>query len=650
VGIANTIEGAKQPSAVTATLVLPPSLTLVGKAPAPITIAPGSEGTVHFRVRAGSTLGAAAVVVRAQSGAHQTQRRIELSLRPAIAARQDLRVGRADHRVVLEKLRPMFNERATRQLTASVSPLVAIDGLTAYLNDYPHLCTEQLISGAMPALVFGSHPELGKVSVDAHPGPRLDLIDVLRSRQNSDGGLGLWIATPDADSFATGYAALYLVESRERGNAVPDDMLQSLNGYLETLAADPSKHDLASLRERALAVYLLVRQGRTASNLLSAVHEQLKRDQPKVWQNDTAGLLLAASYQLLQQDKPARELAIKALARANGPAPKSLANYEFYYDAGIDQAWTLYLLNRHVPALAKQVTPAGLERLLDPLRNNSYNTLSSAMTVLALDAYASAHGGVALPTLQAAGKDGKARQIGAPVGLLTRGNFIGADNRLWVTPADATPVWYVLDQSGFDRVMPAATQNHGLEVLRDYLDADGKPVTSLNLGQEVTVRLRVRALDANERSDIAIVDLLPGGFEPVLQLPPAPAVVAAADASDSADSGDESEAGDDSEGDEEGEGEGDESSGDEAGSAAPPVPQLALPGSTFTPFHIEQREDRVVLYGDVGTGVTEFRYRVRANNAGVFVVPPIYAESMYVRSVYAQGGPAGTLQVIAPKP
>ena len=42
--------------------------------------------------------------------------------------------------------------------------------------------------------------------------------------------------------------------------------------------------------------------------------------------------------------------------------------------------------------------------------------------------------------------------------------------------------------------------------------------------------------------------------------------------------------------------------------------------------------------------------KLRANNAGLFVVPPIYAESMYQRSVYAQGGPAGSLRVNAPSP
>ena len=43
------------------------------------------------------------------------------------------------------------------------------------------------------------------------------------------------------------------------------------------------------------------------------------------------------------------------------------------------------------------------------------------------------------------------------------------------------------------------------------------------------------------------------------------------------------------------------------------------------------------------------RYRVRANNIGTFVVAPVYGEAMYRPSVYAQGGPAGTLKVVAPE-
>jgi uncharacterized protein YfaS (alpha-2-macroglobulin family) len=601
-----------------------------------VRIAPGDEATVRFRVRVGAALGAQPILVRAASGAWTAQRRIELSLRPATAAREDLRAGRADQRIVLGKLRTMYEPQATRRLAASPSPLVAIDGLAAYLADYPHYCTEQLVSQAMPALVYATRPELGHPVVGKVDAAKL--IDVLRARQNSEGGLGLWSATPDADPFVTGYAALYLVEARERGVAVPADLLDALDGYLEVAAADRAGHDLWALRQRALAIYLLVRQGRNAGNLLGALQEQLERDQPKAWRDDATGLLVAASYARLQQDKPARQLAARALARANR-APAPAFDYAHFYDPGIDQAWTLYLLNKHFPALARQLAPAALDRLFAPLRDGSYNTLSSGLTVLALDAQAGVAGNPPPPTLQAAPADGPARQIGRVTGIVASGAFRGSDARLWVTPATAAPAWYALTQNGYDRGALPAVQSQGLEVIREYLDDAGKPVSALALGQEVTVRVRVRASRA--LGDVAITDLLPGGFEAVLQQAPPTAPVVDDAGDDAADAG---EAGD---GEGDGEGEGDEG-GVEGAAPAPAMPSLALPGSSFLASHVEVREDRVVLYGWASPGVTEFRYRIRANNAGRFVVPPILGESLYARRVYARGPAGGALLVGAP--
>ncbi len=650
IGIANTIEGAKSPVDVTATLVLPASLTLVGTTPAAVRIAPGDETTVRFRLRAGAALGAVPIGIRATSGNWNAQRRIELSLRPAVVAREELRAGRADSRIVLEKLRNMYEPMATRRIAASVSPLIAIDGLSAYLRDYPHLCTEQLLSQAMPALVYGSRPELGHV-VEGKVDPS-QLVDLMRSRQNSEGGLGLWSATPDADPFVTGYAALYLLEARDRGVAVPSDLVESLDGYLETLAADRSRHDLAFLRQRAFAVYLLVRQGRNVGNLLGAVQEQLDRDVPKTWRDDATGMLLAASYARLQQDAPARALAIRGLARVNAARGVEF-DYADYYDPAIEQALTLYLLEKHFPSLSRQVKPIALERLFEPLRENRYNTLSSALTVLALDAQAGALARVPLPTLQAAPTTGAARQIGVPTGVASLGSFRGSDARVWVTPADATPVWYVLTQSGFDRTIQPAAQAQGLEVLRDVLDDAGKPITTLKLGQEVTVRLRVRALGAKAWGDVAITDLLPGGFEAVLQPPPPPPASTASGDGNADEAGADGEEGDadtgdaGNEGDGTGDGEGDGEATPSAGSRTPP---LALPGSTFAARHIEVREDRVVLYGTADTAVTEIRYRIRANNVGKFALPPIVAESMYDRRVSARGPGGVVLQVVAPTP
>ena len=114
--------------------------------------------------------------------------------------------------------------------------------------------------------------------------------------------------------------------------------MNAVNRYLTRMAGDAALTQLHELRSRALAVYLLIRQGQTATALLSAVHEQLKRDYPQAWKDDTIGMLLASSYALLQQAKPARELAQGGLARVGAAQPPKYGGYAYYYDASIDTA------------------------------------------------------------------------------------------------------------------------------------------------------------------------------------------------------------------------------------------------------------------------------------------------------------------------
>jgi len=56
----------------------------------------------------------------------------------------------------------------------------------------------------------------------------------------------------------------------------------------------------------------------------------------------------------------------------------------------------------------------------------------------------------------------------------------------------------------------------------------------------------------------------------------------------------------------------------------------------WRPQFADIREDRVVLYGMLSKDMAEYRYRIRATNAGRFLVPPSYAESMYDRTLRAR--------------
>jgi uncharacterized protein YfaS (alpha-2-macroglobulin family) len=77
------------------------------------------------------------------------------------------------------------------------------------------------------------------------------------------------------------------------------------------------------------------------------------------------------------------------------------------------------------------------------------------------------------------------------------------------------------------------------------------------------------------------------------------------------------------------------------------LPVGVVDQSNWTPYHVDLREDRLILYGDVSKDVKTFVYRVRATNAGTYVVPPAFAEGMYDRAVVALSRGA-TLEIVKP--
>ena len=133
------------------------------------------------------------------------------------------------------------------------------------------------------------------------------------------------------------------------------------------------------------------------------------------------------------------------------------------------------------------------------------------------------------------------------------------------------PGYYLINESGFDRNPPAAAINQGIEIIREFLDMKGNVITQVKVGEEFLVRLRLRSTNKDMVQQVAVVDLLPGGVEPVLELQPA------ADSSIGVDPA--------------------AAPNRQTGAAALPI---GLPDkSNWNPEHVDVRDDRIVLYGDV---------------------------------------------------
>jgi uncharacterized protein YfaS (alpha-2-macroglobulin family) len=215
-------------------------------------------------------------------------------------------------------------------------------------------------------------------------------------------------------------------------------------------------------------------------------------------------------------------------------------------------------------------------------------------------------------------KDGTAKSIATAEGLVLNASFSGTAAGVRVANDADLNAWYSVSQGGFDRNAPAQEIRNGLEIVREYTDADGKTIAEVELGQEILVTLKIRSTRADGVGDTAIIDLLPGGFEVVQEIPAAPAP----DAEDGT-------------------------------AVAAPAPTtwrstVGLPNSTWMPDYADVRDDRVVIYGTATPDVREFIYRIKAINVGQFVVPPAYGESMYERSVQAQSL-GGRITVVKPK-
>jgi uncharacterized protein YfaS (alpha-2-macroglobulin family) len=532
--------------------------------------------------------------------------------------------------------RQMYSEYRTLEAGISYLPLGLAHGLVGYLEKFPHGCTEQVVSQAIPAVALGRHAEFGFDAAKSRQGLEW-AIEVLRSRQNEEGAFGRWAANPAVDRVATVWGTLMMLEARQRGFAVPADMLKAALGYLQTLAAsDPD--DLAAARLQAQATYALTVSGMNTARFIAAQHKHLAANHKNEWMGDLAGLYLAAASRLLKQER-----LVPGVLAAQKIGKRQVVALAWYHDQLASDAQVLYLLARHFPEAVAKVGAAEITALADPIFNGAYTTYSSAWAILALETYGQAASAASGGKLAAAEiVDARPRVLSLPQSLLPMAPFSDRATAIRFTNSGPFDAYYVVGERGFDRTLPAQPLARKLEVFREYTDAAGKPVTSVKLGDEIQVHVRLRALGKESIDQIAVVDLLPGGFEPVVQ-------VRGARAAEEGEGGGEEEGGGEGEGEGDGVGEGD--MGHDVPAEGPPgtgtfALPIALDGSTFSASYGDVREDRVVLYGTALPEARELVYAARATNTGTYIVPPVMADAMYDRSVVSRGV-AGKITVTA---
>lgn len=611
VGVANNVEGSGSNAQVVVALATDRALEIVGPAQQQLAIGEGREGVARFRLRARDVLGASDLTFSARTGNGSAQRKTDLSIRPATPYMTQLKAGvvdRGETTVAID--RTLYPHHRKLEAGISVLPLQLAHGFVSYLENYPYACTEQIVSQAMPAVMLGARPEFGQVK--SQNGADLNvLIGELRARQNDAGAYKLWPGGDEVVEFVSVYAQHLLIEAGERGYPIAGDVLANGNRFLQQLAVRDG-NNLTEERQTAYAIYLLTRQGQRTTAEIARQRARLNERYRGVWEQDLTAAWLAAAHKLMRQAQDA-ELLIRNVRFG-------VETDELYNDAMTRDAFLLFINARHFPERLGSLPPTVLTTMADRITRGSYHSLSAGTTLLALETYAGATTGAeAALGIAEVLRDRSVRALTLPSGLLPKTEFSEQATALRFTNRSELNAYYLIEVSGFDRNPPTAAIKNGIEVTRDYLDASGKPITRIGMGDEIQVRVKLRSLQRDFIPSVALVDLLPGGFE--LVVPQATTEDQLIEASES-------------------------SRGMGARGAYRGWECTWCVRTNASLQYADLREDRVVFYVNATKEAAEIVYRIKATNAGTYVIPPAYGEAMYDRSIVGRSA-AGQIEVAA---
>jgi uncharacterized protein YfaS (alpha-2-macroglobulin family) len=476
---------------------------------------------------------------------------LHLGIRPAMPYSTNIEAGyEKSQKEFKNSLLNMYDEYKVKEIYASTSPLVLAKGLVKYLDKYPYTCTEQTVSRIYPliALLF-NQPHLVS-GIDVYKAYD-EALARLKLRQSSDGGFSYW-GNDSSETVVSLYTLEFLQYAKEKGFDVPDTMIKKAVEYAKMIAGS----DVKSLNEAsytAYAIYLLTKGGEITTNYLVNLENYLNTNFKKEWQKDLTASYIAASYSLLKDNNKANDI---------------VGSYESGKN-NLDDYINISIMANHFPNEFKKIREKSIDILLEPLKTNTMNSLSSSLATLALSAY---------PYNKEDDKNIKFSAGDSSFDGFAKSNLTDISNNEVLNVTSDKPFYYVLNQQGFTKDLPSQIRTDGVEVVKDILNAKGEVIKTAKLGEEVTIRLRIKTTQKEQINDIALVDLTAGCLETIGN---------------------------------------------------------SLSVNSGYIDSSEVREERIITYLSVQKELKEITYKAKVIAKGEFVLPPAFATALYDASVKA---------------
>lgn len=255
------------------------------------------EQEVFFELTADDIIGRVDITVSAVSNVYDycNMNQVELAVRsdnPYIYLSEEKLVdlGEIVHFTIPDA---GIKDTDTAQLVVSTLRGLNLNHRIKWLTRYPYGCIEQVTSGVFPQLYLPDVFKFSSVKLMEIDKNINTAIALFREYQLSNGGFAYWPNQTETDLWSTNYAGHFLLEARNKGYYVPQDMLEMWINYQRQAA----RENKGNILTRAYRLYLLALANQAD---ISAMNYMRESEITKM--NNPGKSYLAAAYALIGFD------------------------------------------------------------------------------------------------------------------------------------------------------------------------------------------------------------------------------------------------------------------------------------------------------------------------------------------------------------
>ena len=490
----------------------------------------GAGTTVHMPVTAAAGAGVATIDIHASLNDYQVDRHFEFAVRPAWpevvrTTPLALQAGKPEH-FGAAAIAGLLPATVRARITLSTLPPLPYAAALRGILDYPYGCIEQTTSKGYAALILDGQTARALGAPVMSDAVRQAAVEGALSRiasfQTSSGHFSFWGGSSPIETFMTPYVVDFMLDARDAGFAVPQDVLQkALQRLNDDLLAGGhpyygyEHHDHLRIADEAYSGFVLARVNRAPLGTLRAIfdneRQKLVAPLPLVH--------LGIALKLMGDNERAQQAIAEAFAWS-----KERPWYVGDYGSELRDLALMVALT-HTYGMNKPEYDA---KLVDWARNASVNVRQrqqqdknyrwswsylSTQEQAAIARVAAAFGAKSNAPLAAsmsvAGKTETAPDRRVWSRELTAADL---DAGVGVQPTSAAAIFATLDVAGIPKAAPAPDDSQ-IDVRRSYFSTDGKPWSgdTLKEGDTLIVELSIEA--RMNIPDALVTDLLPGGLE-----------------------------------------------------------------------------------------------------------------------------------------